>query len=586
MHGRSLAQGPQSFLDHPSPSSSSSSHSSTAPFHGAPSRPTVRPSISSYFSSSSLLKSQSSLLLLAFVLATRPASVAASIWDVDIDYGPAPPPDEGPPGSRNASRDKSLLPGQICGIVGAYAIVVCFFLTLVFTIGRRRRLEALRANGFTVEVEMQKPVPKPLNGDASAMTKDGATVTASELKSPTSPGSNKSWLPSPLRFKFKKGAGSSAASSVRNVSAPNSPGAHTTASFDTSNIDEHRQREMERLYAAVMEHDAKQARVVADNTTTTTEDADGVHPAPRLNTDLARVAASGAPQSPRSPMRPIYPPDHQLAQQQQQQQQQRHASTGTSSPPGSPVVVAAAHHPSATSLRSEPNSVGSGATTAGASTKRRGPLRNLRLSSTARRYASGARGNAATDDDDADNDDDMRTPLSPQSFNTAASADRRRRGGGGGGDLPTPSTAATGGADSDGYYEGLDEPAPLPSAAPQRGVGSAGASANGSQGTLPLRQAAVEQGLPSAGPTKTTFVESKRGAAAAAAKAGGWMRSPGTAGTAGAPTPYSPYMPFTPVTPVTPRLVGRKERKARKKVEGRRVVEEGDLVKSSRDMWE
>jgi hypothetical protein len=51
-------------------------------------------------------------------------------------------------------------------------------------------------------------------------------------------------------------------------------------------------------------------------------------------------------------------------------------------------------------------------------------------------------------------------------------------------------------------------------------------------------------------------------------------------------TPYSAYMPFTPITPVSARLVTKKEMKAKKKAEGKRVMSGDDLVQNADDMWD
>jgi hypothetical protein len=53
-------------------------------------------------------------------------------------------------------------------------------------------------------------------------------------------------------------------------------------------------------------------------------------------------------------------------------------------------------------------------------------------------------------------------------------------------------------------------------------------------------------------------------------------------------TPYTPYMPFTPITPITPHLVTRTERKALRKMEGKTLLDESDLVKEEdeEDDWE
>ena len=62
-----------------------------------------------------------------------------------------------------------------------------------------------------------------------------------------------------------------------------------------------------------------------------------------------------------------------------------------------------------------------------------------------------------------------------------------------------------------------------------------------------------------------------------------YLRTPMT----GVPmTPYSPYMPFTPLTPVTPsRLVTRDERRKRERNEGRRVLTMDDVVMEEGAMW-
>ncbi|KAL9038361.1 MAG: hypothetical protein Q9180_003187, partial [Flavoplaca navasiana] len=60
-------------------------------------------------------------------------------------------------------------------------------------------------------------------------------------------------------------------------------------------------------------------------------------------------------------------------------------------------------------------------------------------------------------------------------------------------------------------------------------------------------------------------------------------RSLGTPRTGVPMTPYSPYMPFTPLTPMTPsRLVTREERKQKEREEGRRVVTVEDRVEEEK----
>jgi len=94
---------------------------------------------------------------------------------------------------------------------------------------------------------------------------------------------------------------------------------------------------------------------------------------------------------------------------------------------------------------------------------------------------------------------------------------------------------------------------------------------------LPLRVAfdsTADTNPISPGLVKTTILQPRRDA---------FMRGPRTARTPMTgqipPTPYSAYMPFTPVTPITPHLVTRKERKHRRKQEGKTLLDESDLVR-------
>lgn len=63
---------------------------------------------------------------------------------LDIDWDPAPSPEDGPPGAADAIRNPAYLPAQIGGIVGSYAfsLVVVAILLLVLSKKRRERLLA------------------------------------------------------------------------------------------------------------------------------------------------------------------------------------------------------------------------------------------------------------------------------------------------------------------------------------------------------------------------------------------------------------------------------------------------------------
>lgn len=63
---------------------------------------------------------------------------------LNINWSPAPPPDEGPPGARYALRDPAYLPAQIGGIVGSYALSLVLVAIILLSLSKRRR-EHLRA---------------------------------------------------------------------------------------------------------------------------------------------------------------------------------------------------------------------------------------------------------------------------------------------------------------------------------------------------------------------------------------------------------------------------------------------------------
>ncbi|KAI9664683.1 MAG: hypothetical protein M1821_006130 [Bathelium mastoideum] len=504
-----------------------------------------------------------SLLTTATLFAAVLPSVAAT---PGLDYGPAPAPDAGPPLSAHASRDRKLLPAQICGIVGAYLFTIFFLGSALLTFGRRLRRAAQSSRG-TLAVEMIKPA----TGDLEI--------------SPISPVSSKrSWAWSPKKkFTFRRPERSGTSSTL------GSPGVESVASFDQNVIEQDvqaRQQEMERLYAAVMEHDAKKASSVQVNEEPVAAPQQAASKQPlRVITNPAVARLSGQPQlsptsaqSPRSPIRAIYPPDSPLPD----------GPASPSSPiragqhqPPTPISPTGRTAYPANTRQSRTSSLGS------ASSKRSRRLRNLRISAPIPK---------------AEGDDDERTPLTPRHYEPGPPP-------------PTPPTATTPGTatttQTELGYEELDKPQPLPRPAPQRApshpynchpstnsssavaatANPAAASSNKSLGSLPFRTfpSTSDPSLPPTSPTtpalKTTFVSrapdplSRRQQQNTGGLAGPGMYSAGLA------TPYSAYMPFTPVTPVTPRLVGKRERKERKKEEGRRVVTREDEVVPEGEMW-
>ena len=492
--------------------------------------------------------------------------VQASLWTVDIDNGPAPSPEDGPPLSFHASRNSGLLAGQICGIIGAYLATVFILGSLLLTVGRRMRRAALSAY-LTTSMEMIKP-----------------TVTQFD-DSPLSPHSQRSWY-SPRRLKKKR----SVQGSTRTVSNPNSPAVQSIASFDPSVIEADRvarQQELEHLYAAALAQEAAKSRTtVAEQEMPpppeTTSSRSRRQP-PRLLTSAPALAhlhlqeSQVSPVSPRSPIRAIYPPrsPHFQATSPISPMRPDYGQATTSPRPRMPTS------PGAASTRTRTSSFGSQIE----GKRPRKGLRNLRIQH--RHHPSEV------------SDEEVRTPLTPRYYTDSGIPPSS----------PPRSEAPTTPGTHDGYgtpvdVETFDEIRAMPRPEPQRAgsyqyevpriAGAAprqtelrlntavtgGRSINNNNlsvstfGTLPFRAMTQSDGVPLASPglvTKTTYLERRRD----------MLSAPRT----GMATPYSPYMPFTPVTPVTPHLTSRAERRQRERDQGRRAPAAMDQVIDEEEMW-
>lgn len=451
------------------------------------------------------------LLLLAGFVAAAPHP---SYNFLDNYRDPAPSPEKGPPASANASRDKSLLPAQICGIVGGYVITVLIWGILLLTVGRRMRRKS-ENSPKTLELELVTKRPS--------------------LKSPTSPiGSIRSATSWRKKF-FRKDK------EVENGDIPESPIAispviHSPGSFDQRIIDDNKARaqaEMERLYAAVMDHDRKKSMSQAS--------IDSNEPQSRRPSAINTHVPSYS--NPSSPVKAIYPPGY--------------SSNG---PPTAPLPHT--RYRDSTNPPS-PRSVLSKKSTASTSSKRFN-LKNLRISGPIHKYPG-------------PNQDEEQTPLSPRFYaNPGAPPEPPSQA--------TSPTSPTTPADLEAY-ERLDQVQPLPRPAPQRQNSAVSPttmtapslptinttqptrSATSSTSSLPLRTYDAPLKSPD---LRTTVLNRRRDHLS--------VTTPMT----GVPyTPYSPYMPFTPVTPVTPHLVTKRERKERKREQRQDEI----LVQSPKDIF-
>ena len=505
-----------------------------------------------------MVRPQSVLAHITILVLEAAAVANAGLWTVNLDYGPAPSPEDGPPFSAHASRDRALLPAQVCGLVGAYIGSLLITVVLLVTVGRPlRRKSQLYMDSAT---KMVRP------------------TTAFDA-SPISPGSQRSWY-SPRRLKTN----SSALSSVKSGTDIASPGLESNASFDLWVLEADkaaRERELEDLYAAALEQEERGLRVQTDVFTAGPSKNDvcprSTPRLPKINTSAMSNASlrvpTDSPTSARSPIRAIYPP-----RSAHHAQHTDLASPGPLNPQytrltrGQPVSP---NLPTTTRRFAESTPIPSHVSGHGGSRRFRKTLRHLHISNPMPRSPSEI------------SDQDARTPLTPRYYTdpgTPPSPPTRS-------EAPTTPATYNSGTDDEDATEEIDQIRDLPKSAPQRnsewqhhGLTLATAEPSTSTstlGSLPFRAAANEQSSqPAHSPafnTKLTFIERRRDRFDGARTGAATPHTPYT--------PYTPYMPFTPVTPVTPHLTSRAERKQRERERSRKAPAEEDRVLEEAEMW-
>ncbi|KAF2162973.1 hypothetical protein M409DRAFT_58009 [Zasmidium cellare ATCC 36951] len=516
----------------------------------------------------------------ALVLLSAVSKASAGLWDVSIDLSPAPSPEDGPPFSAHASRDRSLLPYQIIGIVASYLGFVLILGTLLLTVGRKARKEA--------QTRAEQP---------TEMTENmGKAFDASPVKSP---GSLRSWV------RKKK----STTSSIRSGTSHNygSPGMASVASFDPNVIQQQRhqqEEDMSRIYGAYFEYEEQKMRTAVSTEEVQPASPQYVRSKPqlRVNPDLERVQTMGSypPQSPLSPTTPrsiraIYPPSQQLPR-------GGPLSPTSSAPPQSPLRE---------TRIARASSIGSGKTIGSDRSPGpnklqksiRGGIRNLKISGP-------YRGND-------DNDDGARTPLSPGTFETAEGAPSPPIGTTADSAI-TPTTAGTGRTVPYPYThdERLEEIRDLPHPNPQR-IGNpiyeneaqvltdtastrpdpTGAALTGRR--INTSAASVDKPLPlrAYGSSRTLATQNQSPMSPSSYwMQGGDIRSPtkvtelevGANRLAGIASPLrSAYEAPTPRTPFTPHFMTKAERKQKNKEEKalKGAITEEDQVADEKDLW-
>ncbi|EED16767.1 conserved hypothetical protein [Talaromyces stipitatus ATCC 10500] len=407
---------------------------------------------------------------------------------------------------RAEDSDKGQLPIQIGGIAASYVIFDAIVVFLILFVGRRLRRAAHTSN-YSLDMVMLQPYNDPFAQSTDPSPISGYSVDT-QFPSPVKPrGWNMSWTSVTKGHKAQGSVTSSVA----------------TVDEDVVSADRRRaQEQMEFLYAAVMEHDAKKA---------------SAHNSPVMESSTTPIASpKGSPQFAETTTANQY------------------SSFPLQATPLSPRQESVTTNKSRTSKRLSKLSnlsIFSPGLRSSNSNKLKSPrsVRDLPISPPLKSpdpvQTAAVTATAATFQDSA-------APMSPRIYNPG----------------PPPTAPLPGTTESNQLPKFTLQPISTPSS--MRANAPAPLSINSSNSTLPFRQ---QFNPPMSAPhTKTTILERP-------------LHVPGGPRT-GMPTPYSPYMPFTPVTPLTPsRLVTKRDRKRLDKSNGLKVLHEDDMVKSDEEIW-
>ena len=476
-----------------------------------------------------------------FVLFTSAAAIPKNIWHVSILEAPAPPADVDT-ASPHALRDKKYLPAEIAGIFAAYIFFVACLGIALLLVGRRLR-RAAQASPKTLAMEMMKPT----RGDVPKAFDPSPISPLNQYpygKSPSSTVDTREMWPSPQKSSIGYGFDKKGHNKQTSIQS-------SVVTFDESVIEDDKdknQREMERLYAAVMEHDEQKSTTTLDKAGQRTQ-----HPP-----ELQNLRSSSTTQVPTSPQR-----------------------TDTKSP-GLGMASSPRKHTRPTPITTA--SRASSRSSFGSFGKKRG-VRTLPISPpmgspdlvpeysstygeseplTPRYYEPGPPPPTPPQQDAQNREEYRMERLSPRHAAFPRTA--------------LPVIQASSRRESSDTTSSKNKRTPAPLAIKTQGPPSA-SSSQAALRTAPLPFRALHSNRTTAdrpsSTIKATVIESNpHNQHLSGAKTGVPM------------TPYSPYMPFTPLTPMTPsRLVTREERKRKEKEEGKRVATIADKVEEESEMW-
>lgn len=476
-----------------------------------------------------------------FLLLSSAAAVPKSLWHISILEAPAPPADIDT-ASPYALRNKKYLPAEIAGIIGAYIFFVFCIATALLLVGRRLR-RAAQASPKTLAMEMMKPV----HGDVPNAFDPSPISPLSKNpygKSPVSTVNTQEMWPSPQKSSIGYGFDKKGHNKQASIQS-------SVVTFDESVIEDDKdrnQREMERLYAAVMEHDEQKSSTSINKTSQRAQ-----HPP-----ELQHLRSASNAQAPTSPLRT----------------DTKSSGLGIASSPRKHTRPSPITTSSRASSRSSFGSFGrkKGVRTLPISPPMGSPDFVPEYSSTygeseplsPRHYEPGPP-----------------PPTPPQQEAYARQEERLSPRHAAFPRIAMPTIQSSGasrhGSSDSTSSKNKRTPAPL---ALQTGAQDlASASSRTAQRTAPLPFRSLKSPRTAAerppSTIKATVLESKP-----------HNQHPAGPRTGVPMTPYSPYMPFTPLTPMTPsKLVTREERKRKEKEEGRRVATAVDKVEEESELW-
>ncbi|CZR68397.1 uncharacterized protein PAC_18296 [Phialocephala subalpina] len=455
---------------------------------------------------------------------------------LNIDWDPAPSPEDGPPASAHASRDPALIPAQVGAILGAYLFSVCIVGIALILIGRKLRLSVQRA-AKALDIEMVHPAPiKTTQLSPSPLTPGGGPRNFS-WPSPEKDAKNPYVFPSALR-------------------SPTTPPG-TDPFVDTRIVEADREmlnRDLEDIYAHVMEQEEAKAAGV---------NVKEMPPPPLQKTGPVPMPAPQRGSSADKKSRPSN-----LNFEDPPKQRSRASS-----------IISALVSPRKKNLRqmriSSPMATPLSATFPHSAASDEEPL-------TPKYYNPPPPPPIPTDQVPYTHSRNNSSGISPtrsidqqlnqMNLNPYAQAINHRPN-------PSQTSVQSSRRDPESATSATSQTPLFPPSRSQKSTPQPTASNNSSVRALPLRQFEQPLQSPSFVPSTKTTVLERQGPAHNGPNTAG-LKTPWSAGA----VPYSPYQPFTPLIPITPRLVTKEERKAKKKAEGRTPVLE--MVKSEDETWD